>query len=873
MGKGAIKHEEKIISDVREFLSGGTFVISQNQLVSIISKYYSSSYSEAGGYRDISRALIKRGIVVEFKVKIPLSFMNNVPRYNVNESFITLFMSSSVPKSDINAVASSFVKNMIHSIVPSMRRSVSRELLNQNPKYSEFDNEEFFSLRFRASLLHFFLVTSMRGVILTSISVSSRIPLNLYYQIISDIDTRFFELSPTFIVPTNEELISEIDLLLSYLKPPYHTLIIDNRLQTRAMIEIPHLAIRKEFNFLYDLLSHYHYWTIISSFQSEEEKKFPIVVCHRFDKYLDKIYQEKSLYSLPFFPRSIEKDSIKYGVGIPVLSYYLSKQFKKRLKQIHCAQHLFLESKLFPSSGIFSMLANNTSALSFSGFEFAQPYQKPYGYNGSVASLAYTYNNARLLKNGLIRMRKFSYAHNKDQILECLGIDNRLYNIFDKLSKKSEFVYISDELLVEDLIQIHLNHKANDDVYEVLQKDIVKNYKIDNVIRKLNKPISVAFEFIKVVLHREKISEPNSEMISRQLCHFLPEEINSCICLLDSLGMLRKNPMPLSCIFPSSKWDLSYIRDYCLDSMANIKPHPLCIFFLMKENKMIDLKWEGYDSLSDYLEGSLDESNLSITDKICNFGYFITEHLYKLPPIEDSIKSAEIATEDPLIHCSFARFDSFSLCFNDFLYQYIYKLFGASSVEGIGILEILKSLDLGIDSKLVHQILSIIDAFVRLGLVIRVPSSNFEPSWSRFSACHSLFLPHGCGMKNELLHVWVSIEGDHDQVLIEQFRHSLSVYIFAHEYIDFLALLSDFPYISPYDMCILLNSLECDEVVSSQYLYLAKPGLFIPQSSVPIDTPSIDVFLATLSQQQSEDFPYILARLLKSTKGGFSNLY
>ena len=46
----------------------------------------------------------------------------------------------------------------------------------------------------------------------------------------------------------------------------------------------------------------------------------------------------------------------------------------------------------------------------------------------------------------------------------------------------------------------------------------------------------------------------------------------------------------------------------------------------------------------------------------------------------------------------------------------------------------------------------------------------------------------------------------------------ISTYIFGHEYCDFTDIIQEFYYVSPYDLCILLESLECDEIITSQYL-------------------------------------------------------
>ena len=496
MGRGIIKHEIKIIEDIKNHLQNVCKIISQDQLISIISKYYSTGYSEDGGYKSITRSILKRGLVVEVKMKLPPSFNIKTSKHSTPIKMITLFLSTLIPTNDRQIEATKFLKDIIVVSQKSIKRSISKDILDENfPKISKHDDLQIFPLKFRAMMFHLYLITTFKPEKLNKVLISKKIPINLYYQIFNNINDKYFNLNPNLLIIPNDDIIFEIENLISYLKPPFHPLIINNTLQKEAIIDIPSLNIYKKLNFYKDPFAHKDYWNIINSL-SNDNYLFPYSIYFRFENYMNNKFSNLSLQQIPFFPREIEEFSLKYNISIPIISNFCQKMFKKKLKQIQCSRKSFLDIKFYPSSDIYSILVTGSSAL---------PCKKI-----KLVKFLKNFNNL-ISKNGIIIYNNFKYKQ-KDL--------NYLSNFLNKFHK--------------------FNNNNYNDLILLNQIKLINLYSIKNQIFNLNHSVSIALEISKVFLNRNIFEEPNRELILRQIIHLKQNDLRMAIWCLDSLKILKK---------------------------------------------------------------------------------------------------------------------------------------------------------------------------------------------------------------------------------------------------------------------------------------------------------------------------------------------
>jgi hypothetical protein len=62
----------------------------------------------------------------------------------------------------------------------------------------------------------------------------------------------------------------------------------------------------------------------------------------------------------------------------------------------------------------------------------------------------------------------------------------------------------------------------------------------------------------------------------------------------------------------------------------------------------------------------------------------------------------------------------------------------------------------------------------------------------------------------------------------------VATFVLAHEFCEFEELMHSFCYLSPFDLCVILDSLEADEILVSQYFERRDASLFESCESVPV---------------------------------------
>ena len=258
MGNG-IKHEEEILKQIREFMQNSNGIISQDDVIKIIAKFYSQNYSELGGFSSITRVLNQKGIATKVKVKIPQTFIvkSSSSKHAPPQQFITVFVDSSIPQDKKSKLITEYIKDAIHTLAPTFHRSVSREILAENPTNLAAKNQpetEFFSVKTRASLLHLFLIHNFHNRKLDVNLILNSMPLGLIVQIFRSIDSKYFCLHPSIVIPLQQDKVMELNMMIAMLKPPYNPLIVDGVIKSSAEVEITNLNFSKIFDFVFSII-------------------------------------------------------------------------------------------------------------------------------------------------------------------------------------------------------------------------------------------------------------------------------------------------------------------------------------------------------------------------------------------------------------------------------------------------------------------------------------------------------------------------------------------------------------------------------------------------------------------------------------------
>ena len=887
---GNVKHEALIIEDIKKCLEANNGIITQEQVVNIISKYYSKGYSQDSGFKLISRALSKQQIAIETKVKLPssISIKLSTATNSPNMHFITLFISTQIPEDQRQNAAKDFIKNMIHTFIPPLSRSISKEILEENqplpqPKLNETD---FFSLRIRSMLLHLFLLTTFKSEPFTIQDIRFCIPIGLSMQILRDIDPKYFILNPAILVPLENDKSFEIETILSMLKPPYNQLIYNNFVQQTAEIEIESMNFRKKYDFMNDSLAHFQYWSLISAINNELPTHYPISISQRFDRYVLSKIGETSLYCLPFFPREVEQFSWDNNIPIPAASFAIQKLFKKKLRQIQYSRHSFLEGKLFPSSGTAAFLVTLKSALPIPPLYIPQFFDGEIETDESIQSLAKVIFAGRLSTDGYVMKRNGDYFQLNEAAQKWIQGHFKVGNLLSSLFEIDEFVQLYNLTAASVLMQIHDlgSIEEDEETIDASPKEILDLFSISKRFIDLDHSTAVAVEFLKPVLSDTALNR-NNDIAVRQLIHLRQSDIGGAVSMLSALGVYFADNRRICLKFPKNSWyfdDFFYLRKSPPEKFNSVRPRPGLFYFIEDESSCCSLDWPGMHNIITIFLGDENNEYTQMRKHTKIYEFSLKQERLKFPNVEihedeqpskEEKPNNEILTTDPLFPFAFGRIELESYLFTDLTQRYLFNLIGGSEVDGIGIIELADSFDCTVNSDTMELLMKNIEMFIRLNLIVRMPSANVEPYWSRYKACGSLVKKTTRKIETIPVHMWMTHDAKFNNETISNIRKNLTTYILANPEVSFEELMETFSYISPYDLCIVLEALECDEVIFSIYYYESESSLFGIEERIPTEAiQSIDIFLGIIAEQRLIEPDKKLVRRFKSQKSSLYNL-
>ena len=119
------------------------------------------------------------------------------------------------------------------------------------------------------------------------------------------------------------------------------------------------------------------------------------------------------------------------------------------------------------------------------------------------------------------------------------------------------------------------------------------------------------------------------------------------------------------------------------------------------------------------------------------------------------------------------------------------------------------------------------------------------------------------------VHVWRKWDGSIAKDVLKNLLKNVTTYVLSHEFCDFTDLMTHFSYVSPFDLCVLLDSLENDEILVSDYFEVHEATIAEPEMIVPVAPfRHCELFLAHLSLQANP----ALHRRIRTTKMSLANL-
>lgn len=489
MGNGTLKHFEQIIQDVKILLKNQNGIITQSDIIKILKKYYSQSYSEQFGQRLITKELHNLNIATVIKIRLPFSTKSPTVQY------IQIYVSNELQGEEKqNAITKFIRKNIGLNFIASnsnIQRSISNDLLrfeqNSDSLLSKTKKRqeimEFPSMRFRAMLLHYVIINGFSYNENINVNdIIKKIPIGLALQIIRRIDLE--KIHPRFELIENlgKDAFMELQILLPFLKLPYNPLIYDDKIQQKVVFQFQKYNIYKNFDFYNDKFSFTNYWILNFSIVNENICNYPLSLVSRFENYLIKMMGSLHLSKLPFFPRDIEKYSIKFGVDPGAVSFVVQKLFRKKLKIIHCSNEMFLEKKFFPISGLASFLILKSSVYNFLRPKFTKPINFKFNVDNSIRSLAKLFAASKISTQGYIYETRSNFHLFKEKVNQWISTCTKFSNLFSSFKENKSFnSLINDEMafLIEEIKFPSLHNKRFGD------KEIVKsqNYENDTLIK------------------------------------------------------------------------------------------------------------------------------------------------------------------------------------------------------------------------------------------------------------------------------------------------------------------------------------------------------------------------------------------------------
>jgi hypothetical protein len=417
--------------------------------------------------------------------------------------------------------------------------------------------------------------------------------------------------------------------------------------------------------------------------------------------------------------------------------------------------------------------------------------------------------------------------------------------------------YQIDEPLSESEVQQRPTGIEWDELLDVRQSEFLDLFRISKRLVDCPVAVSVAMEFLKVALRNGQ----NSDLQVRQLAHLLKSDISSAIWYLSGCEIYQSSG---AISIPGNSWDL-FLPEI---------PHPIAIPFCESPDSTKSIEWN-HEIVSPPLISIRKPSFNKLSRMRENFT-FVQRRLnlprFEIPLPHHSIDLCDAHETDPLCQFAFGRYEQEFPCFQCFTFTFLMNQINANGVNGIALSSVLKSLGIIPKSPKAADICRILNDLCTADLISRVPSNRIDVSFSRFVPLNRLAKMSGGKVWLVNLHLWMGWDGCIDAGIKTDIRRNIATFVFAHEFCDFEELMVKFCYVSPLDLCFILDSLEADEIIFCQYFERYEGNLTESEVWIPVEGfESAELFLCALEENRRNDYVTI-HRIIRTTCEMFTNL-
>jgi hypothetical protein len=886
-----MRHAEEVISRVQKLLAENSGCMWHEDLIKILTDHYSEVYARHDAQQYIIRELAHRNIAVLIHIRLPDSIPKWTKPHAARNPDCQVLVASSIPKDQRESVVRSLLRQFQVPMMPafrgSTRRTISKDALSDlMPKLQRKPNViKFPSIPFRAMLLHPFLIQTFGSSPFTVTDITTAIPIHLALQILRGIDQTQKWVNLSMIHPLRQRDEDEIKEMILYLRCSLPGLVNENNtMNLTAKIEVPRFGISRLFDFVRDKAAYSDYWTLYFSLVSEETKAFPVEISRRFETILSKILDDASFDHLPFFPRHVERLSQRLRVCPAILSDSLHRKFMQRLGTMRFDPSSVIQARLFPSGGLAALFVTKKSTI---------PVDRPHRpekfdftleiHDCSLRTLAKLAATSRLTRNGYILDQNKSFMLFRKHIHKWIFWRRRTCNIICSLKEnpvfRSLFYHETAKLiqfmrtpLLEEQPTVPLLEEQPTDppkpspepspafdlegTMEVRESEFLAKFDLSRRICDCTFSVSVAVEFLKVVLSNTK--QKLFPVCLRQISHLPPSDMSKAVFFLCSCGIYREND---NIKFPENKWTF--------DCPA-ADPHPMSL--PLYDDGKLKLNWaftadcQPRGSPWDVFTPKFDHSFQS---------QITTLPLPKLPPIQEQQTVLNLHESDVLLQFTFGRYESEFPQFKDFLHRFVFNLIHSAGVDGISFRDLINSFGINLnDYAGASLVLQIVYDLLSWELVARVPSATIDQHFSRFLPINQLYREVDGKVEMVDVHAWINPDGSVHYERLADFKKNIVVYVFAHEFCDFEELMTKFCYLSPFDLCLIVDSLEDDEIVVSLFYEKRSGGLLDEEISQPIPRFEFpELFLALVDRQRQEALSEVMVhRIVRMRAGMFKNI-
>jgi hypothetical protein len=302
---------------------------------------------------------------------------------------------------------------------------------------------------------------------------------------------------------------------------------------------------------------------------------------------------------------------------------------------------------------------------------------------------------------------------------------------------------------------------------EVTQSEFLAHFTVVLRARDLPVSVSVAAEFLKIVLR--ETDESLAALKTRQLAHLLQSDLSAAVFILDACDLYRSHERIR---VQRSNWSFPGLAE---------EPHPQSIAICAGNDPTVRIVWK-HSELAPIIALSWIPVEPQIEDR---FAY--SRIRSTLPRLQGAIVEMAdgpvLYDSDPLLQFAFGQWEVESGEIAAFEQRYVLGLLNAAGVDGLTCEEIVDAFGKSVEqSEVGVRVMRIIYRLMAMELIGRVPTGGIVARFSRFLAPNMIVREVDEKMALVGVHAWVRVDGSVDAEKSADLRKKIAVFVFGHEF-------------------------------------------------------------------------------------------